>query len=66
MYSVFVKNAQGGIHEFYDLDKMQALDMVREMKADGFQEVDMVQTFDTPYYTDCVLAKEDDDNDLFE
>lgn len=58
-YSVFVRNADGGILEFYELDKMQALKMVEEMKGDGFTEVDMVPTFTTPYYTDSVLGEEE-------
>jgi len=60
-YSVYVRNAEGGIVEFYDLTKMEALNLVREMKQDGFTELDMVPTFSTPLFTDSIEVKEDDD-----
>lgn len=63
-YSIFVKNADGGVIEFFDLSKMEALNLLKEMKDDGFQELDMVPTFDTPLFTDTVLAKEDEDGNL--
>lgn len=60
-YSVFVRNAEGGLVEFYDLSKMDALNLVREMKEDGFTELDMVPTYKTPLFTDSLEAKEEDD-----
>lgn len=63
-YSVFVRNAEGGIIEFFDLSKMEALNIIREMKEEGFTELDMVPTFNTPLFTDSVLAKEEDDGIL--
>lgn len=63
-YSIFVRNADGGVVEFFDLSKMDALQIVREMKEDGFTEIDMVPTFDTPYFTDVVIAKEEEDDQL--
>lgn len=62
-YSIFVRNGEGGIFEFYDLSKMEALDIVRKMKDDGFTEVDMVQTFKTPYHTDSIQSEEFKDDD---
>lgn len=59
-YSVFVKNADGGIIEFFDLGKMDAINLVKEMKDDGFTELDMVPTYKTPYFTDNVIAQEDE------
>jgi len=63
-YSVFVKNADGGIIEFFDLSKMEALNLVKEMKEDGFTELDMVPTYNTPLFTDTVTAKEEEDGIL--
>ena len=63
-YSLFVRNADGGIIEFFDLSKTDALKLVKEMKDDGFTELDMVPTFSTPYFTDNVLAKEEEDGIL--
>ncbi len=60
-FSVFVRNAEGGIVEFYDLSKMEALNLVKEMKEDGFTELDMVPTFSTPLFTDSLEAKEEED-----
>lgn len=60
-YSVFVRNAEGGLVEFYDLSKMDALNLVKEMKEDGFTELDMVPTYQTPLFTDSLEAKEEDD-----
>lgn len=60
-FSVFVRNAEGGIVEFYDLSKMEALNLVKEMKEDGFTELDMVPTFTTALFTDSVEAKEEED-----
>ena len=60
-YSVFVRNAEGGLIEFYDLSKMDALNLVKEMKEDGFTELDMVPTYTTPLFTDSLEAKEEDD-----
>lgn len=60
-YSVFVRNAEGGLVEFYDLSKMDALNLVREMKEDGFTELDMVPTYKTPLFTDSLEVKEEDD-----
>lgn len=60
-FSVFVRNAEGGIIEFFDLTKMEALALVNEMKEDGFTELDMVPTFSTPLFTDSLEAKEEDD-----
>ena len=60
-YSVFVRNADGGLVEFYDLSKMDALNLVKEMKEDGFTELDMVPTYTTPLFTDSLEAKEEDD-----
>ncbi|NBX50013.1 hypothetical protein EBT25_08740 [bacterium] len=60
-YSVFVRNAQGGLIEFYDLSKIDALNLVKEMKEDGFTELDMVPTYTTPLFTDSLEAKEEDD-----
>jgi hypothetical protein len=60
-FSVFVRNAEGGIVEFYDLTKMEALNLVKEMKEDGFTELDMVPTFTTPLFTDSIEVKEDED-----
>jgi hypothetical protein len=60
-FSVFVRNAEGGVIEFYDLDKMEALNLVKEMKEDGFTELDMVPTFSTPLFTDSLEAKEEED-----
>ncbi|MDC3266448.1 hypothetical protein OAU13_00820 [bacterium] len=60
-YSVFVRNAEGGIVEFFDLSKMEALNLVQEMKNDGFTELDMVPTYNTPLFTDSIEVKEDDD-----
>lgn len=62
-YSVFVKNADGGIIEFFDLSKMEALNLVKEMKDDGFTELDMVPTYNTPYFTDSIEAKQDNGSD---
>lgn len=59
-YSVFVRNAEGGLIEFYDLSKMDALNLVKEMKEDGFTELDMVPTYNTPLFTDVLEAKEED------
>lgn len=63
-FSVFVRNAEGGIVEFYDLTKMEALNLVREMKEDGFTELDMVPTFTTPLFTDTIEAKEESDDGI--
>ncbi len=63
-FSVYVRNAEGGIVEFYDLSKMEALNLVKEMKEDGFTELDMVPTFSTPLFTDTVEAKEDEDDGI--
>lgn len=63
-FSVYVRNAEGGIVEFYDLTKMEALNLVREMKEDGFTELDMVPTFTTPLFTDTIEAKEDQDDGI--
>ena len=60
-YSVFVRNAEGGSVEFYDLSKMEALNLVQEMKSDGFTELDMVPTYKTPLFTDSLEVKEDND-----
>jgi hypothetical protein len=60
-FSVYVRNAEGGILEFYDLSKIEALNLVREMKEDGFTELDMVPTFTTSLFTDSVEAKEEED-----
>lgn len=60
-YSVFVRNADGGLIEFFDLSKMDALDLVRKMKEDGFTELDMVPTYNTPFFTDSIEVKEDND-----
>lgn len=65
-YSVFVKNADGGIVEFFDLSKMEALNLVREMKEDGFTELDMVPTYNTPLFTDTLVAKEEEEDGLLE
>jgi hypothetical protein len=51
-YSVFVRNADGGIIEFFELSKTEALRIVQEMKTDGFKEVDMVPTYDTPLFAE--------------
>ena len=59
-YSVFVRNAEGGLIEFYDLSKMDALNLVKEMKDDGFTELEMVPTYNTPFFTDSLEVKEDD------
>ena len=58
-YSVFVRNAEGGLIEFYDLSKMDALNLVKEMKEDGFTELDMVPTYTTPLFTDSLEPKDD-------
>lgn len=63
-YSIFVRNANGGIIEFYDLSKMEALALVKEMKEDGFTELDMVPTYNTPLFTDTLMAKEEEDGIL--
>lgn len=63
-FSVFVRNAEGGIIEFFDLSKMEALNLVREMKEDGFTELDMVPTYNTPLFTESVVAKEEEDGQL--
>jgi hypothetical protein len=63
-FSVYVRNAEGGIVEFYDLSKMEALNLVREMKEDGFTELDMVPTFTTPLFTDSIEAKEESDDGI--
>jgi len=60
-YSVFVRNAEGGIIEFFDLSKMDALLMMQQMKEDGFTELDMVPTYDTPLFADSLEVKEEDD-----
>jgi hypothetical protein len=60
-YSVFVRNAEGGIVEFFDLSKMEALSLLNEMKEEGFTELDMVPTYSTPLFTDSIDVKEDDD-----
>ncbi len=63
-FSVYVRNAEGGIVEFYDLTKMEALNLVREMKEDGFTELDMVPTFTTPLFTDTIEAKDESDDGI--
>lgn len=63
-FSVYVRNAEGGIVEFYDLTKMEALNLVREMKEDGFTELDMVPTFTTPLFTDTIESKEEEDDGI--
>lgn len=63
-YSVFVKNADGGIIEFFDLSKMEALNLVKEMKDDGFTELDMVPTYNTPLFTDTLVAREEENDNL--
>lgn len=63
-FSVYVRNAEGGIVEFYDLSKMEALNLVKEMKEDGFTELDMVPTYNTPLFTDTLTAKEEEDGIL--
>lgn len=60
-YSVFVRNAEGGLVEFYNLSKMEALNIVEEMKNYGFTEHDMVPIYNTPLFTDSLEAKEDND-----
>lgn len=60
-YSVFVRNAEGGIVEFFDLSKMEALLMMQQMKEEGFTELDMVPIYNTPLFTDSLEAKEEDD-----
>ena len=65
-FSVFVRNADGGIIEFFDLSKMEALNLVKEMKEDGFTELDMVPTYNTPLFTDTLVSKEEEDDGLLE
>jgi hypothetical protein len=43
---------------------MEALNLVKEMKEDGFTELDMVPTFSTPLFTDSLEAKEEEDDIL--
>lgn len=63
-FSIFVKNSDGGIIEFFDLSKMEAINLLKEMKEDGFTEVDMVPTYNTPLFTDTLVAKEEEDGIL--
>jgi hypothetical protein len=60
-FSVFVRNAEGGLIEFFDLSKTDALNLVKQMKEDGFTELDVVPTFDTPYFTDSVLQQQEEE-----
>lgn len=60
-YSVYVRNAEGGLVEFYNLSKMEALNIVEEMKRYGFTEHDMVPIYNTPLFTDSLEVKEDND-----
>jgi len=62
-FSIFVRNAEGGIIEFFDLSKMEALNLVKEMKEDGFTELDMVPTYKTPLFTESIIAKEEEEED---
>jgi hypothetical protein len=63
-YSIFVKNADGGIVEFFDLSKMEAINLLKEMKDEGFTELDMVPTYSTPLFTDTLVAREEEDEQL--
>ena len=60
-FSVFVRNAEGGLIEFFDLSKTDAVSLVKQMKEDGFTELDVVPTFDTPYFTDSVLQQQEEE-----
>jgi hypothetical protein len=60
-FSVFVRNAEGGLIEFFDLSKTDALNLVKQMKEDVFTELDVVPTFDTPYFTDSVLQQQEEE-----